>query len=444
MGFGMGGMMTGCSVGELAGRSNSSIPEPTNVLVTCWLRDEYSLGSYSFLGLETKLDDRELLAAPLKARIFFAGEATSSSYPSTVHGAVLSGREAAAAIGVVARPDAQVVVIGAGVAGIAAARQLSDDGLRVQVVEARDRIGGRIRTDTSLGYAVDLGASWIHGVRGNPMTEIAELIDAPRVVTDYDSVVVYNADGTRNDWDMWTDAYRAVQGARHRGVSLVDALAERTKNRDPTKAAAIEFASVAFFEHEYAADLAELSPQAPHEGTEFPGPDVLLPNGYLDLVQTMAEGLYIRLSTRVDGVDWGGPELKVWTTPTAESQELSGESVTADFVLLTVPLGVLKTEQIEFVPPLPPEKLGAIKRLGMGVLDKVVLEFPERFWGASASFGYISERRGSWAQWFDLTEVTGRPTVFCFHAGSAAKRIERLSDPQILAEAMTVLRTIYA
>jgi monoamine oxidase len=80
----------------------------------------------------------------------------------------------------------------------------------------------------------------------------------------------------------------------------------------------------------------------------------------------------------------------------------------------------------------------------MGVLDKVVLEFPYRFWDQSRdSFGYIADDRGKWAQWYDLEEVTGKPIVVAFHAGSVADRMLALSDDEITAEAMAVLRTIY-
>lgn len=80
----------------------------------------------------------------------------------------------------------------------------------------------------------------------------------------------------------------------------------------------------------------------------------------------------------------------------------------------------------------------------MGLLNKLVLEFPERFWDRPAdSIGYASKSWGRWSQWYDLSEVTGRPTILCFQAGSVAEQLESMADEAVVAEAMTVLRTIY-
>lgn len=92
---------------------NTSVPNPTGAIVTRWRQDPFALRSYSFLSVDSIEGDRELLAAPVGDRLFFAGEATSSSNPATVHGALISGRDAAAQVADVAAPGASVAVIGA-------------------------------------------------------------------------------------------------------------------------------------------------------------------------------------------------------------------------------------------------------------------------------------------------------------------------------------------
>lgn len=124
--------------------------------------------------------DHAALAAPVANRFFFAGEATHPRYNSTVHAAYESGLIAARALNDTA--DAKTVaVVGAGASGLAAAKWLLEKVYSVTVLEARDRIGGRVWTDRSLGMPLDLGASWIHGTTDNPLTALADARDLRRL-----------------------------------------------------------------------------------------------------------------------------------------------------------------------------------------------------------------------------------------------------------------------
>src|ERR1700758_2136320 len=88
-----------------------------------------------------------------------------------------------------------VLIIGAGMAGLGAARNLADAGWPVRVIEARDRIGGRVYTARDLGVPLDMGASWIHGTTDNPLTELATKAQIETVPTNYFSVNVTVAPG---------------------------------------------------------------------------------------------------------------------------------------------------------------------------------------------------------------------------------------------------------
>src|SRR5262245_19559822 len=90
-----------------------------------------------------------------------------------------------------------IIVVGAGIAGLSAARTLAKAGYDVVILEARNRLGGRMWTSRAWPESpVDLGGSWIHGVKGNPPTELARTANIKTIKTDYDNSWVYDADGT--------------------------------------------------------------------------------------------------------------------------------------------------------------------------------------------------------------------------------------------------------
>jgi polyamine oxidase len=271
-----------------------------------------------------------------------------------------------------------VVVIGAGMAGLAAARQLADAGVNVTVLEARERIGGRMWTDTSLGMPIDLGAAWIHGTKGNPLVALANQAGAATVETDWDDVVVFDAGGevdaaaVDGAADAWERAQHDVDGLTDDAApaaSVQSALAEVTDLGDPL----IAWNVATDISAEYAADPDELSLKWFGTEGQFDGPDLILPQGYDRLARHLADGLTIRRGTAVSHIADDGSGVRLDT---------SRGVVTADRVIVTVPLGVLKAGTITFDPPLSAAKRAAIARLGFGVLDKVVLAFDEPFWAA--------------------------------------------------------------
>ncbi len=375
--------------------------QPTGYIRTNWSRDPFSYGSYSYVARGSRQRDRRRLEAPVDGRLFFAGEAVYPDYNSTVHAAFESGRRSA---NMVLETDAQrIAVVGAGVSGLAAAQLLASHGRQVTVFEARDRIGGRVWTDHRLGVPVDLGASWIHGTTNNPLTWLADQQSARRL-RHGDSMVVRGAGGRwidENDTPDWFD-------------------------------------DVTMIEHDAGADADQINYSAYLLQDDYGGPDVVFADGYEAILPGLAGGYETRLSAPVVAVSLG---------PSGVSLTLaSAGPVEADVVIVTVPLGVLKQRRIAFSPALPPEKLDAIDRLGMGTLDKLYLAFEEVFWDPDPVWlGTIEAGLpyGQFVQWLNLHAVLGVPILMAFNGGSPALALAGLSDQEVVARGLQALGVAY-
>ena len=111
--------------------------------------------------------------------------------------------------------------------------------------------------------------------------------------------------------------------------------------------------------------------------------------------------------------------------------------------MVTVPLGALKHEGIEFVPRLPERHGQAIDRLGVGVLSKTFLLFEKPFWPVDEDWQeFLGPRHGAWAEWFSLAK-TGPPVLVAFHGGDRARTIERAAAGDVRSDAMRTLRSMF-
>ena len=276
----------------------------------------------------------------------------------------------------------------------------------VVVLEARDRIGGRTWT-TRIGneVPVDLGASWVHGVDGNPITRIAAENGIELSPTDYDNASVHFRGGaeTRATADGLVSGFWAM--ARRRPNAPLRAVFERyaasLAERDRHYLAYVLNTVV---EHELGADLADVSFRSIYGGEDFAGDDAVFAAGYHQVVDRLAEGLDIRLEHPVTQIDYAGPGVVLGT-----SASTTLEAVAA---IVTVPLGVLKAGSLVFRPDLPRRKRRAIDELGMGVLNKTCLLFEDVFWEEDIELiGYVGAQTGQWAETLNLHPYTGQPIL---------------------------------
>lgn len=339
-----------------------------------------------------------------------------------------------------------VLVIGAGIAGLRAAEVLIANGRRVIMLEARNRLGGRIYTDRSWGVPVELGASWIHGVENNPIAALAAAKGITTQATDYESVT-YGADGQRlgdGALDAIEEQVADLVEAGREGSPDTDEPLRSALDRaiaaadlDPSERLDVEMGITASVEHEYAADAVDLSANHFDDGGREDGGDALLPGGYDQVVAAVANGLDVRLGHVVSGVDTSGDRAVVVT---------SQGSFEAKSVVITVPLGVLKTGSIQFAPELPEPKSRAIAKLGMGALSKTCLRFESQFWPDDAELIDIvpsPSRRGQWVESLSLTGLVDMPALMMFNAGKFARAVETMTDPEVIASASSALKPVF-
>lgn len=345
-----------------------------------------------------------------------------------------------------AQTGKRVIVIGAGLAGLSAARDLQAAGAEVVVLEARDRIGGRIWTSHKWpDLPMDLGASWIHGVEGNPLTELAEAAGVARVGTSYDAAMALDATGSEVDLTAAYDQAEAIiEEARETAegldedIPLADAI-EDSGDWDEADAATrrlIRHVVNGSVEAEYGGSWREVSAWYFDEAKEFDGGDVLFPGGYDQIVQHLATGLEIRTGQVVTGIAPEGAGVAVTLK--------DGSVLTADHAIITVPLGVLKARDIAFGADLAPEREEAITMLDMGLLNKCWLRFDRVAWPTDVDWiEWVGPEDGYWSQWVSLTRATGAPVLLAFHAGEQARELEGLTDALTVDAAHRALQAMF-
>ena len=296
----------------------------------------------------------------------------------------------------------QVIIIGAGMAGLAAATTLREAGWSVRILEGRNRLGGRTYTDHALGASVDLGAAWIHGPIGNPITPLAQRFQVEMGKTYFTdesgaSAQVFDAEGQQLEAKEYVQGILAYEAAmehvaasvlykpRAEARSLAELYADGLPGEDeltPTQRAGFIYSAQMRAQFVDAADVSENDWRLSRQYVHLPGGDLYLyGGGYQRIVDGLANGVDVELETVVEQVDYDPSGVRIVTNRGA---------VTCEKAIVTVPLGVLKASTIGFAPALPPEKQQAIARLGMGNYDKVALKFPAPILAQSAAALSIS------------------------------------------------------
>ncbi|KAJ6391967.1 hypothetical protein OIU77_025847 [Salix suchowensis] len=344
-----------------------------------------------------------------------------------------------------------VIVIGGGIAGVAAARALHDASFQVVLLESRDRLGGRVHTDFSFGFPVDLGASWLHGVcKENPLAPLIGRLGLPLYRTSGDNSVLYDhdlesyalfdMDGNQVPQELVTKVGEAFENIlketdkvrleNNEDMSILRAFSIVFERRPDLRLEGLPHKVLQWYlcrmEGWFAADSETISLKCWDQEELLPGGHGLMVRGYLPVINTLAKGV-TKIARRYNGV-------KV----TVED----GSTFIADAAVVAVPLGVLKSKTITFEPELPDWKEKAIKDLGVGIENKIVLNFDHVFWPNVEFLGVVAETSYGCSYFLNLHKAIGHPVLVYMPAGKLARDIEKMSDEAAANFAFTQLKKI--
>lgn len=343
--------------------------------------------------------------------------------------------------------EVDAVVVGAGAAGLAAARVLHDADWRVVVLEASDRIGGRLRTESIGGGVVDVGASWMHGVRTHPMVDIGATAGLAPIPDKLPWSHVYDAptgrrgdfwgpiEGSAADFVSRLPELRAELGP---GASVADGRDRWIEERglDGTLARWARFGVDQYVvELQYGSDVDRQSlAWVWEESGVLPGGDHFPTGGYQSWVDVLAAELDVRLSDPVTRISADGDSVEVTAA--------SGARYCAKDAIVTVSVGVLKAGRITFDPPLDTTRRAALDRLDMAHLEKVVLTWDERWFKGGATHVAAAED-GAFPEFYDISEGAGVPTLVGLFGGRFSDEVATWTDEAVVAGALAALAEVY-
>lgn len=329
-----------------------------------------------------------------------------------------------------------VVVLGAGAAGLAAARTIADTGRRVIILEARDRIGGRVLTDHHFAsIPLECGAEFVHGEHADSWDWIQRAgLRTESVSTWTGRYIALNETHLSGSWLLQT------RSDMRRLRKLDDELAafhgpdcslHSWLNQQGYSPMAQHMANI-FLAHSNCATPETISAQElawELREQDRGGENFRILDGYDRLLATIAQGLDIQLSSPVHTVRWHDDGVEI---------ETDQQSYQAKQVIITVPLSILKAKQITFDPPLPQEKQIAIDTLQMNPALKLHLRFSRVFWPRHMTFLSADKPFAVW--WTNRIDV---PVITGFATGPRAQTIASYGEQGAIERGLVQLDKLY-
>ena len=333
----------------------------------------------------------------------------------------------------------EVAIVGAGIAGLAAAKILRQHGVPFQLLEASHRIGGRAYSEQlSNNNWFDLGCSYLHNGAINPFVSLANELKFPIDISSgnlFDSNKThYYLDGKKIELGMPNPFDRAHNNLLQaiKNSQTDKALTECMDINDPY------FPIQCHLSASLNAADPDLVSSKDYEASIYEGPDYPVPNGLGNLVTEWGKRINVSLNTKVTQINWGGALIKLKT---------SNGCIFAKKVILTISTGVLAGQDIEFKPSLPEETLSALNNLPMGTLNKIGISFKKQF--------FSQQEQGWYVSWRDIKNVpdqdigsfqvssSGPQNVVIFVGGRFGKWLEDRGTQVMLDYAISKIENVF-
>lgn len=411
-----------------------------------------------------------------------------------------------------ASPQQDVIVIGAGVSGLNAAYELCSKGYSVTILESRNRTGGRVYT-TTIGEGesatkTEVGAGWLHGTASNSVAKFCDMHDIAHIETKDDieegwtkapsddkaiefTDQLWDALETGKDefygWleeseESWSDSGTVFDKFKMwitggNSQKLADAELSESPTSFPTVINSVGQNADWSLEEENAiynglvseiadlelgATMAQLGMNS-NEGLEMFGSENIIPSGYSSVPDKLVSlidafsNCQIKINEKV-------VKISTVVDTTYDSEHMStvtvdgGTTYSSPMVVVSVPLGVLKANAIVFEPNLSDDKVTAISKLRMGLLDKITLLYSADFWtndpnklGTATWFKVIDptadpigdEPPTPQREFWNAAKVFNKPMVTMLHGATTADEYETLSDTELVDIADNLFRSLW-
>jgi monoamine oxidase len=326
--------------------------------------------------------------------------------------------------------EVDVAVIGAGAAGIGAARRLTEAGtISLLVLEARNRVGGRVHTIAPGGFPLDRGAEWLHSANRNPLSPIAQELgfSVHQRPAEWTTRLRRSGETVEAEAD-WIATREAQARARRRAAAEpVDRPLSSLLVRGGRWNALLDATST--WGNGAELDRVSVKDYARYEDS---GVNWRLREGYGRLFERLAEDLLVALETPVSRIDHSGRKIRVET--------LAG-TVAAARVIVTVPTSILAGELLRFDPPLP-DKLAAAAGLPLGVDNKLFISLSGSPAGIEPDTFHVGSTISRETMSYQVRPL-GRPAIYCFFGGRLAAGLEREGEGAMFSFAAGELARLF-